>query len=265
MKYVMITNWEELWDKKEPKTTYYPKNMFRSGMSEKLLKPNTKTIFIKINRETKKPERAWEGIVTDFSIEEEKIEFKYRLEKELTSIPKEWEGKIEGWYVEVIPESFSPPFFHELQETQEPNLFEDYVYFLLKLIGINDIYKYEKQAGHADGFFKIRNLAVLYDCTLKEDYPKEKEQQVNNFCNQLEEGKIKISEKFTIPIRDCTKEVWIITKGESKIITRIGEITVKEVSINSLFQIYWWRLTEISPETYGEEQLEEKLRDIGNR
>ncbi|MCE4604936.1 MAG: hypothetical protein F7C08_00135, partial [Desulfurococcales archaeon] len=43
-------------------------------------------------------------------------------------------------------------------------------------------------------------------------------------------------------INSYYKQVWIITKGRSRIIKRINDIIVKEVSINDLFSIYLNRL-----------------------
>lgn len=134
---------------------------------------------------------------------------------------------------------------------------------MLKLIGINDIYKFEKQKGHGDGFFKIRGLAVIYDCTLERNFEESKKQQIENFCLQLfNKNNIDIG-KVSISIKDCQKEVWIITKGKTRIITRIittmDEVTVKEVSIYTLFELYSLRFKEIS----SEKELEEKLIGLG--
>ena len=222
--------------------------MFRGKMREELIEDNTETIFIKKNRQTKVPEKAWIGKVNNFKITDDKIFFDVIINKEIP-IPQEHKDKTEGWYiieeqiVRKIPQEIMlyPPFLFVFQETKDWKHFEDYVYFLLKLIGINNIYKYEKQKGLPDGFFKLKRLAVLYDCTLERDFMKSKEQQIKNFCFQLSEDCIKIG-RNEIPIRSCSKEVWIITKGQSNIKQKIGEVTVKEVSIFSLFEVYRFRL-----------------------
>jgi len=263
MKYLMVTSWDDHWNKIP--STYYTKRMFRGRMREELIEENTETIFIKINRETKILEKAWIGKVNNFKITDDKIYFDVIIDKEIP-IPSEHKDKTEGWYiiekqiVTKIPQEviLYPPFFFALQETKDWTHFEDYVYFLLKLIGINNIYKYEKQKGLPDGFFKLKRLAVLYDCTLERDFMKSKEQQIKNFCSQFSEGCIKIG-RNEIPIGDCFKEVWIITKGQSNIKQKIGEVTVKEVSIFSLLEVYHFRLEKIN----NEEELEEKLKEIG--
>lgn len=267
MKYIMITSWDNHWDKIH--STYYTKNMLREGMTESLLEENTETIFIKIDTIKKEPEKTWSGKVKNLKIEGEKIRFDVIIEREIP-IPEEYKRKTVGRYVTGKEISFEtqsthemlvlyPPFFYILQETKDWNLFEYYVYLLLKLIGINNIYKYERQKGLPDGFFKFNRLAVLYDCTLEKDFEKSKKQQIQNFCDQLQKDEISLGEKIRIPIKNCIKEVWIITKGQSKLITRTGEITVKEISISSLFQIFHSRLRKIS----DEEGLEEELKIIG--
>ncbi len=263
MKYLMVTSFDRHWD--EISSTSYTKRMFRGKMREKLIKDNTETIFIKINRQTRIPEKAWIGKVNNFEITDDKICFDVIIDREIP-IPPEHKDKTEGWYiieeqiVREIPQEIIlyPPFFFVLRETEDWKHFEDYVYFLLKLIGINNIYKYEKQKGLPDGFFKLKRLAVLYDCTLERDFMKSKEQQIKNFCSQLSEGCIKIR-RNEIPIRNCSKEVWIITKGQSNIKQKIGEVTVKEVSIFSLFEVYHFHLEKIN----SEEELEERLKEIG--
>lgn len=264
-KYLMITSWDNYWDKVA--SPYYTKGMFREGMCEELIEENAGTIFIKSNRETKKPEKAWQGTVYNFKREGEKIYFNVRIENEIP-VPQEYIGKSEGWYFigeeRVLKEEgfplksvFYPPFFYILRETKDWRAFENYTYYLLKLIGISDIYKFENQRGLPDGFFKLGRLAVIYDCTLEENLGSKKA-QIDNYCSQLSSNYIEV-EKNKIPIKDCSKEVWIITKRRSNIIEMRGELTVKEVSINSLFELYYSRIKEIS----GEIELEEKLRGIG--
>jgi hypothetical protein len=75
-----------------------------------------------------------------------------------------------------------------LIKTKDPSEFEDLVFQLLKLIGINNICKIDRedQAGRADGFFVSKNLAVIYDCTLKTNLT-DKEEQINNYCRLLDD------------------------------------------------------------------------------
>lgn len=68
-----------------------------------------------------------------------------------------------------VHSELQPDFFGKLIATENWQEFEKYTYYLLKLVGIQTVYNFwgERQAGKADGFFKIGNLAVLYDCTLR--------------------------------------------------------------------------------------------------
>jgi hypothetical protein len=140
----------------------------------------------------------------------------------------------------------NPPFFSKLLYTQDWKEFEKYTYSLLKLLGINKIYSFldQIQAGKADGFFKIGNLAVLYDCTLKiNNLEDNKYEQMNNYCNQLQQGSIYISDKIKEEFINYNKQVWIITQGKSQHIKTINNVKVKIVSVKDLIKIYEEYLT----------------------
>ncbi|WP_330203036.1 hypothetical protein [Cyanobacterium sp. Dongsha4] len=143
----------------------------------------------------------------------------------------------------------NPPFFRKLLTTQNWQEFEKYTYSLLKLLGINKIYSFfgQIQAGKADGFFKIGNLAVLYDCTLRiSNIEENKYEQINNYCNQLQAGSISISTQIKEEFINYNKQVWIITQGNSKQIKVINNIKVKQVSVKDLIKIYEEYLTNIN-------------------
>jgi len=279
-KYLMITHWENHWD--NIKETHYSTSMLRDGMQKELIKNEpTTTIFIKLNEQTRKLEKAWIGTAYDFEFKkddkdkEEIIYFRVDIQKEIPDdkIPKEFLGKSEGWYfigdreIGILEENLLinllyPLFFYILIDTKDWKTFEDYTYYLLKLIGINEIYKFENQKGEADGFFKIGNLAVIYDTTLDENFESNKATQIENYVNQLQKNPFPIPGKnIEISINQCTKEVWIITRTreKSKIIGRKDDIYVKEVSIYTLFDIFNLRLKKIN----NERELEEILRSIG--
>jgi hypothetical protein len=89
----------------------------------------------------------------------------------------------------------SPTFFEKLSPTGSWGEFEKYTCYLLKLLGIQTVYSFfgERQAGKADGFFKVGNLAVMYDCTLdRQNVENSKREQLNNYCNRLSQGSIEI-------------------------------------------------------------------------
>ena len=77
----------------------------------------------------------------------------------------------------------------------DPYVFEDYCFTILKLLGLTDTYQYPraKQAGNADGFFKIKALEVLYDCTLSEYYQDYKKDQIENYIARLNKTQITIN------------------------------------------------------------------------
>jgi len=59
-------------------------------------------------------------------------------------------------------------------------------------MGINEIVRYDKteQKGHPDGFFIVKNLAVIYDATLDTKFEETKNQQMENYVNMLKKNHI---------------------------------------------------------------------------
>ncbi|MEM9275261.1 MAG: hypothetical protein AAGA80_20205 [Cyanobacteria bacterium P01_F01_bin.143] len=154
-----------------------------------------------------------------------------------------------------------PAFFPKILSTSNWKEFETYTYYLLKLIGITQSYNFlnERQAGKDDGFFKVGNLAVIYDCTLdKRDIEYNKSSQINNYCNCLKQGIINISGKATEEFHNYSKQVWIITQNLTRQIKVINSIEVKEIAVQDLMSLYQERLTR----TLNEQSLEMKLRNL---
>jgi len=261
MKYVMITHWKNHWNNVPNNRTFYSLKMLKRPLNVKDLRENIFTIFIKLNEKTRRPERAWEGVVYNFRINnvENRIYFEFRLDREIL-VPEKYRDWTEGWYKEEDTMDiaiFYPPFFYILKLTNDWRMFEEYTYYLLRLIGINEIYRYRKQRGLADGFFVFKNLAVIYDTTLESNFMSKKEQQIQNYCSQLERGRLEFK-SISIDISHCRKEVWIITRGYTRKIKKVNSIAVKEVSIDSLINLYLNRLKE----SINEEELENKLKNI---
>jgi len=107
--FLMITHWRNHWDKIPGNRTYYTINMLKGELRKKYkeyLENNVPTIFIKIDRKTKIPQKAWRGTVSDFEEKEEEkrgkkkkcIYFSVNIEEEIP-IPKKYEGLREGWYL----------------------------------------------------------------------------------------------------------------------------------------------------------------------
>lgn len=245
MQYIMITHWKGHWDGLPNGETVYTDTMFRSRMDRSKLVEDTQTIFIKIDEKTKKPEKAWIGTVCSFRPQEGKIRFKVNLEKKIPC-PKKYYDSPEGWYaveegtceVKKDQQTFGklyPPFLEILKSTDDWKEFEFYSHWLIRLAGVHDIYRFEEQKGKADGFFKFNNLAVMHDCTLDKNFQIRKKDQIINFCNQLKSGKI---EDEIIDISHCRKQVWIITRGEARIVKKIDEVVVREVPFDDIIEFY---------------------------
>lgn len=261
----MITNWENHWDNLRDDSTYYTTRMFKRGMNESKLIEDTKTVFIKRNKETKELEKAWRGEVFGFRKStqggKDRISFKVMIQDEIPG-PPEYSDYSEGWYVdekEELPEEslFDPGFFSDLRSTNEWLKFEKYTYYLIRCLGIHTSFRFapKKQRGKADGFFKFRNFAVLYDCTLERNFEKSKETQIENFCDQMKKEIIEYNRK-RIDIRNCNKSVWIITKdGNQRLIKQIDEIHIKEVPVEKIITLYRKRINEDIDETIFEKDL----------
>jgi len=261
-KYVMVTHWPNHWDNLPHNETYFTKGMLKQGMTIDRIRENTPTIFIKVNKQTKTPEKAWEGNVYNLRVEENRIFFKVKINKEIP-IPSEYSNYSEGWYIEDVERKIQfeainyPPFIYILNTTNNYEEFERYTHSLLKLLGIHQIFRYEKQRGQPDGFFKFGNLAVIYDTTLESNFQKTKETQIKNFTNLLKAGSLKYMDR-TIDISNCNKQVWIITRGTLTTIERVDDITIKEVPICEIIKVYLERLQKTMDET----ELENRLRNL---
>src|SRR5712691_3205620 len=127
--------------------------MLKHGLHAEKLVPNTPTIFVQRNRRTNAVEGCWQGRVYDFEYDKKdeqgrkKISFTYRLEKEITC-PPEYEGFQVGWHLiedDLAPEGrFNPPFVSYLLTTNDWQIFETYVSWLLKFLGIHNLYTFER-------------------------------------------------------------------------------------------------------------------------
>ncbi len=135
-----------------------------------------------------------------------------------------------------------------IKEIISPDDFENAVYLLLKLLGIHKVFHYEpeNQAGKADGFFIIENMAVMYDCTLRSNFKEFKKDQIENYINKLSKSNIEfniqkldgsVAPKKTFQIQEKVKQVWIITKGKSQELRDVDSIKVKEISIYDLLNV----------------------------
>jgi cold shock CspA family protein len=138
----------------------------------------------------------------------------------------------------------------------DPELFEDGVFLLLRLLGIHTAYQYPRsaQAGEADGFFMIESLAVMYDCTLRDNFETYKQTQIENYKNRLSQ-RTQLTFEFrkadggigrkTVPLAG-KKQVWIITRGETRELEDFGGIKVKEIAVADLCKVLERRMRDIA-------------------
>ncbi|MGQ4892093.1 MAG: hypothetical protein ACP6IP_06350 [Candidatus Njordarchaeia archaeon] len=281
VRYIMVTNLRNHWDNLPNNKTSYPFGMLKNLDIDKVRELGEivgaiPTIFIKIDGKTKVFERSWEGYTRDFRVDKAKgkIFFKVEISQEIR-LPEKYQNLREGWYVEeenqreityrnvitgasLFDETkFYPPVFYNLVMNTDPYDFENSVYYLLKLLGIHDIIKYEQQSGHPDGFFRFRRLAVVYDATLMKNFIYFKSQQIDNYCGLLKKGEIGYEETY-FTISECEKQVWIITKGATRRIKQIDEVIIKEISIYDLIKLYIDRIKQ----NLKENELEKKLKEL---
>jgi cold shock CspA family protein len=157
--------------------------------------------------------------------------------------------------------------FGEIENQKKADEFEDSVFVLLRCLGIHNLYQFDRknQSGQADGFFILGNLAVIYDCTLRDNFENYKEEQIRNYRNKLNnESQLTISVKRTdggttkkeMQISGKNRQVWIITKNKTREIGDYNGIKVKEVSINDIIKIL---STKLSSGIFEEEDLSARL------
>lgn len=272
--YVMVTQWSNHWDRIPGNRTRYNDYMLRTGMSSKNYSENEPTIFIKLSEsEPHIPENAWIGKVSNISETNKIIHFTVHIEKSI-EIPDKYKHLSAGWYFyadrsdqiqtskQIVPNvsKFSSSFFDSLRKTSNYSEFEESIHVLLKYIGINDVYAFDqvKQAGRADGFFKIRNLAVIYDATLNQNFEVEKNQQIRNYVAALNSGLISYGD-LNFTTTSLEKQVWIITKGKTRRLNIIDDIIIKEVSIETLMEVFVKKLQDM---TINETEFVNLLRNI---
>ncbi|MBW4487220.1 MAG: hypothetical protein KME12_05465 [Trichocoleus desertorum ATA4-8-CV12] len=161
--------------------------------------------------------------------------------------------------------------FNSIGRINNSGEFEDAVFSLLRLLGIHSVYQYsrESQAGKADGFFILENLAVMYDCTLRDSFEEYKKDQIENYINKLSnKAQLTIETRRadggrgskTLQIQGKSRQVWIITKGNTRELLDFDGIKVKEVAIKDLITIATERCSELS---YDAEYLSSKLVRLG--
>lgn len=97
----------------------------------------------------------------------------------------------------------------------------------------------------------------MYDSTLEPAFEKSKATQINNYCAQLRNGKIE-HQKTTYDVVQCQKQVWIITRGNPRLIKKVNEVKVKEVPIDEIIKIFSERIES----NLNEDEFERRLGDV---
>jgi len=68
-------------------------------MNSENLADNTPSVFVKVNKETRIPEKCWEGEVTMMTKRTDKVWFQFTLGK-LVECPPMYVGSPDGWYAD---------------------------------------------------------------------------------------------------------------------------------------------------------------------
>jgi len=265
----MVTHWDEHWDGVDNSEAHYWKTMIHFPLSQ--LKEGIPTTFVKVEKQSRRAQKAWAGYVTGFreTVEEGKnsIAFMVHLSGP-TVIPDKYKVFKPGWYLEPvgsvsrIGSPLEPSLFKTLRETSDWDEFESDCYKLLKLLGIHEIHPIKKQRGTEDGFFKIGNLVVVYDASLDYDIEKAKKEQIRNYCRKLAGDFLEYEEDGatnSISIQGCSKSAWVITRGTSRTITKVDSISVREIGVSDLMRIYEQRVEE----NFSEKKLADELEGLG--
>ncbi len=260
--YIMVTNWKGHWDKlkKWNNSTIFTLPLIKDGLATGFWPAQASTLFIKLTTDNKF-EKAWRGKASNFRNDPNNGNPAIRFDvSKLIEVdcPTEYKQLTSGWYLNKSVESavishpnkedingLAPDFFKQMSNCSWEQ-FEHHCYYLLKVIGIHDIHALPREAQHGrpDGFFRFNSLTVIYDATLETNFAKVKEQQIENYINQLKKEKIYF-DKICYTIKDTHKQVWIITRGQGPQLLRTEDhVKVKEVPYKNLIDLYHKRMKE---------------------
>lgn len=188
----------------------------------------------------------------------------------------------------ILTEVFFTNLESSLEKIYRGSDFEDFTFFILKSLGIPEIYAVPRNnsGGRADGIFKVSSvstnghrLEVIYDCTLKPTsvWEQEKMTQINNYEAQIIRSSTNINYNFgstysgkiikqTISFNDnADKQIWIITKGETRLIEdkQSPDILIKEISIYDLMKIMKERYLDSA--FVKSDEIADNLKNLGSK
>ncbi|MGX2956357.1 hypothetical protein ACWIYZ_04610 [Ursidibacter arcticus] len=194
----------------------------------------------------------------------------------------------EEFDTKVLTDMFFTNLESSLEKIYRGSDFEDLTFFVLKSLGISEIYAVPKDnaGGRADGIFKVSSvstnghkLEVIYDCTLKPTsvWEQEKIAQISNYESQIIKSSTNINYNFgstysgkivkqTISFNEnADKQIWIITKGETRLIEdkQSPDILVKEVSIYDLMKLMKERYLDSA--FVKSDEIADNLKNLGTK
>lgn len=139
-----------------------------------------------------------------------------------------------------------PGFFHAILQTKDPAEFEQYCFYLLRILGIHDIHRPQNLAGtDAHGFFKLNSLAVLYITTLVPVVVQDNPLVIEHYLNLLRKEKMRLA-TTSYTIKETQKQVWLLCNSgtESQFLRTDDGIKLKVVPVSVLITLYKKRMNE---------------------
>jgi hypothetical protein len=97
MQYIMVSDQAGHWDKLPAHKSHFEPAKLVPPMPKEKIRENTTTVFVKLSRKTKMPEKAWRGRVHGFEYIDDKLYFIVTLTGEV-KVPDRYECMIKGWY-----------------------------------------------------------------------------------------------------------------------------------------------------------------------
>ena len=101
MKYIMVTDWYDHWDKLPGGVTLFTMSMFVPPMAPQFLKEGTPANFLLFSKGSRRPLKAWSGKVAEISHDPGtlRIAIRVKLNREIR-FPSKYTKLADGWYVE---------------------------------------------------------------------------------------------------------------------------------------------------------------------
>ncbi len=99
MKYVLVTSWPRHWDKIEGKSSFTYSMLRGSVMNPDRIVERTPALFIKSDKETRLPQKCWQGEILSKKRTEDRLWFTFKLDG-LVKCPERWIGSPDGWYAD---------------------------------------------------------------------------------------------------------------------------------------------------------------------